>query len=122
MQVNESIENYLERVLILQERDGAARSVDVAACLGVTKASVSHAMKLLRENGYITMDDDKAIALTPSGREIAERMYERHRTLAKFLMRLGVDEETAFADACKIEHDLSVQTFEAICRHVGRDW
>ncbi len=122
MQLNESIENYLERVLILEERDGTARSVDIAAELGVTKASVSHAMKLLRENGYITMEGDKAIVLTDAGREIAERMYERHRTLAQFLMRLGVGEAAAFADACKIEHDLSPETFEAIRRHAGRDW
>ncbi len=122
MQVNESIENYLERILILQEKNGCARSVDIAGALGVTKASVSHATKLLRENGFITMDEDKCILLTPPGREIAEKMYRRHRAIAGFLLRLGVSEETAFADACKIEHDISAESFEAICRHSDLDW
>ncbi|MEN6472343.1 MAG: metal-dependent transcriptional regulator [Clostridiaceae bacterium] len=117
MQINESIENYLERILMLYRKKGCARSVDIAAELNVTKASVSHATKLLRENGYITMDDDNCIFLTDAGREIAERMYERHETLAGFLMRLGVSEKTAFADACKIEHDISAETFNAICAH-----
>lgn len=118
MQVNESIENYLEMILILQNKKGYARSIDIATELGVTKPSVSHAMKLLRENQYIVMESDGAITLTESGFEIAERMYERHRMLAKFLMSLGVDEKTAFEDACKIEHDISDQSFEAICRHI----
>lgn len=93
MQVNESIEDYLEQILIQQEKNGCARSVDIAISLGVTKASVSHATKLLRENDYIHMADDKCITLTDSGREIAERMYQRHRVLAQFLMRLGVQED-----------------------------
>lgn len=117
MQINESIENYLERILMLQKEKGAARSIDIAAALGVTKPSVSHATKLLRKNGYITMDGDNLIYLTDAGREIAERMYERHTTLACFLMRLGVSRETAFADACKMEHDISAETFDAICAH-----
>lgn len=119
MQMNESIENYLERILMLQQKKGCARSVDIAAELGVTKPSVSHATKLLRQNGYITMDSDNCIYLTDSGREIAERMYERHRMLAQFLMRLGVNEETALADACRMEHDISEETFEAICAHAA---
>ena len=118
MQVNESIENYLEMILILQNKKGYARSIDIATGLGVTKPSVSHAMKLLRENQYIVMNPDGYITLTDSGAEIAERMYERHRMLAKFLMSLGVDEETAFDDACKIEHDISDKSFEAICKHI----
>ena len=122
MQVNKSIEDYLEQILIQQEENGCARSVDVAFSLGVTKASVSHATKLLRENGYIVMADDKCITLTPSGREIAEKMYQRHRVLARFLMRLGVCEEVAFADACRMEHDISAETFSAICRHADADW
>lgn len=121
MQINESIENYLERILILQQRKGCARSVDIASELSVTKPSVSHATKLLRENGYITMDSDNVIFLTAAGREIAERMYERHRLLAKFLMQIGVSEQTAFADACKIEHDISAESFDAICRHAKQD-
>ncbi|HWS29302.1 MAG TPA: metal-dependent transcriptional regulator [Clostridia bacterium] len=119
MQINESIENYLERILMLQQKKGCARSIDIAAELNVTKPSVSHATKLLRENGYITMDSDNCIFLTDSGREIAERMYERHQTLAQFLMRLGVSEKTAFADACKMEHDISKETFDAICAHAN---
>lgn len=122
MQVNESIENYLEQILIQQEKNGCARSVDIANSLGVTKASVSHATKLLRENGYILMADDKCITLTPPGREIAERIYRRHRVLAQFLMRLGVSEEAAFADACKMEHDISAESFAAICRHADGEW
>ena len=122
MQVNESIEDYLEQILIQQEKNGCARSVDIAISLGVTKASVSHATKLLRENDYIHMADDKCITLTDSGREIAERMYQRHRVLAQFLMRLGVQETTAFADACRIEHDISTETFAAICRHAEKGW
>lgn len=117
MQINESIENYLERILILQLKKGCVRSVEIAGELGVTKPSVSHATKLLRENGYITMDSDNCIALTPAGREIAARMYERHQLLAQFLMQIGVCEETAFADACKIEHDISKESFDAICKH-----
>ncbi len=120
MQMNESIENYLERILILQQKKGAARSVDIASELSVTKPSVSHATKLLRENGYITMDGDNVIFLTAAGREIAERMYERHQMLAKFLMQLGVSKENAFADACKMEHDISAESFDAICRHAGK--
>lgn len=117
MQINESIENYLERILILQMRKGSARSVDIAAELGVTKPSVSHAMKLLRENGYIAMDADNVITLTPPGLEIASRMYERHEKLAGFLMAIGVSEQTAFTDACRMEHDISRETFAAICAH-----
>ena len=122
MQVNESIEDYLEQILIQQEKFGCARSVDIATNLSVTKASVSHATKLLRENFYIHMDDDKCITLTETGREIAESMYQRHRVLAQFLMRLGVQEETAFADACRMEHDISAETFSAICRHAEKGW
>ena len=122
MQVNESIEDYLEQILIQQEKCGCARSVDIATNLGVTKASVSHATKLLRENFYIHMDDDKCITLTETGREIAESMYQRHLVLAQFLMRLGVREETAFADACRMEHDISAETFSAICRHAEKGW
>ena len=99
------------------EQHGSARSVDIAAHLGVTKPSVSFAMKRLRENGYITMDRDGLITLTPSGMDIAARMLDRHHTLTKFLMELGVDAETAEEDACKMEHDISEQTYTALCRH-----
>lgn len=114
MQINESSENYLEMILMLQKEKGYVRSVDIAAGLGVTKPSVSYAMKQLRENNYIIMESDGHITLTESGSEIAERMYERHRVIAKFLMSLGVQEDIALADACKIEHDISDESFEAI--------
>ena len=116
MNINESQENYLERILLLQRRKGYARSVDIAQALNVTKPSVSHAMRLLREEGYITMDRDNIISLTDSGMMIARRMAERHEGIARVLMRMGVDEETAYEDACRIEHDISQQSFEALLR------
>lgn len=118
MKIQESAENYLEMILMLQQRKGYARSVDVAAELGVSKPSVSFAMKNFRENGFVTMDDAGHIELTDSGRIIAERMYERHSMLYNFLVALGVDEPTAYSDACKIEHDISDASFKAICAHV----
>jgi len=122
LKINESQENYLERILLIQREKGVVRSVDIAEALGVTKPSVSHAMKLLRENGYILMDDENLITLTPAGEEIARRMAERHHGLARILMRMGVPEETAYEDACKIEHDISQESFEALrrfaCQHL----
>ena len=118
MKISESIENYLECILILSKQHGTVHSIDIAGELGVTKPSVSHATKLLRENNYITMDPENHIFLTETGRVIAERMYERHRLLAEFLMMLGVSEKTALEDACKIEHDISEESFNAICSHV----
>ena len=117
MQILKSSEDYLEAMLMMRERHGFIRSIDVAAELNVTKPSVSYATKRLRENGYLTMDKEGLITLTDTGLEIAERMYERHRLLARYLMRLGVSERTAREDACRIEHDISVETFEAIKRH-----
>lgn len=117
MKIQKSSEDYLETMLMLQESVGYIRSIDIAEHVGVTKPSVSYATKRLRENGYITMDKDGLITLTDSGMEIARSMYTRHRILTKFLIRLGVDEETAAEDACKIEHDISQATFDAICRH-----
>lgn len=118
MQIMKSAEDYLEAMLMMRERHGYIRSVDIAAELGVTKPSVSYAVKRLREAGYITMAEDGHITLNPSGQEIAERIYERHKVLTKVLVDLGVDEETAREDACKIEHDLSVETFDAIKKHM----
>lgn len=117
MNIHESAEDYLETILMQCLQSGSARSVDIATHLNVTKPSVSFAMKRLRENGYILMDRDNRITLTPSGEAIARRILERHNLLTEFLMRLGVSEETARADACKMEHDLSDETFEAIRRH-----
>lgn len=117
MKIQRSSEDYLETMLMMKEKHGYVRSIDVAEHLGVTKPSVSYATKRLRENGFITMGKDGLITLTDSGMEIAERMYERHKLLSQFLMHLGVDEKTALEDACKIEHDVSQQSFEAIRRH-----
>ena len=118
MKIYQSAEDYLEMILMLREQKGAVRSVDIAAGLSVSKPSVSVAMKRLREDGYILMDRDNLITLTEKGMEVASRVYRRHKTLTRFLMQLGVDEETAREDACKIEHDLSPQTCEAILRQV----
>ena len=117
MKIQESAENYLETILILRERKGFVRSIDIAAELEFSKPSVSVAMKRLRENGYIEMDEDGYINLLPPGEEIAQRIYTRHKLLTQFLIRLGVSPEVAAADACKIEHDLSDESFEKIARH-----
>ena len=118
MKIHESGEDYLETILMLCKENGTARSVDIAAHLGVTKPSVSFAMKKLRENGYILMGDDNRITLTDAGEAIAGRILERHDLLTRMLIMLGVNEETARQDACKIEHDLSDEAFEAIRRHI----
>lgn len=119
MNVNESAENYLETILILSKRLSAVRSVDIANELGFKKSSVSVAMKNLRENEHISVDDSGFITLTPSGREIAEMIYERHLLFSNWLMQLGVNEQTALEDACKIEHVLSKESFEAIKRYIS---
>ena len=119
MKIHASGEDNLEAVLMLQKEKGYARSIDVAAALGVTKPSVSVAMKKLRENGYILMDGDNLLSLTPMGEAIADRIYLRHTVLTQMLKGLGVSEEVARQDACKIEHDLSDETFEAIRRHLA---
>ena len=115
MQILKASEDYLETMLMMQTKHGYVRSVDVAEHLGVTKPSVTYATKRLRENGYIEMDKDGLITLTDSGMQIAAKM--RHHTLTNFLVDLGVDPETAEEDACKMEHDISDQTFRAICDH-----
>lgn len=117
MNIHESAEDYLEAILILRERQGTVRSIDVVHQLELTKPSVSVAMKRFRENGYIEMDADGFITLLPPGEEIAQRIYHRHKLLTRFLMALGVSEETAAADACKMEHDLSDETFEKLKAH-----
>ena len=117
MKIQKSAEDYLEAMLVLQETHGYVRSIDVAEHLGVTKPSVSYATKRLRENGYICMDKDGLITLTPAGLEIAQRIYSRHRLLVEMLIRIGVPEHIAREDACKIEHDISNETFEALYHH-----
>lgn len=120
MHVYESAEDYLEAILVIGSRRGAVRSIDIANELNFSKPSVSVAMKKLRENKYIEMGADGFIHLLPAGREIAERIYERHRILTDFFVYLGVPEDVAGADACKVEHDLSPETFERIKAHVAR--
>lgn len=117
MQIHESAENYLETILILHNRLGMVRSIDIATELGFSKPSVSVFMKNLRENGYILVDKDGYITLTDTGRAIADKIYERHQMIAEILMALGVDEETAYRDSCKIEHDISDKSFECMKQH-----
>ena len=114
MNIHKSAEDYLEMILRLTEEKGYARSVDIAVGLGVSKPSVSVAMKQLREGGYITMDKDSYISLTEPGMEIAKRIYDRHKVLTKLLVLLGVDPATAQDDACKVEHDISPPSFDAL--------
>ena len=113
---DESLEDYLETILMLQKSRGQVRSIDIANEMNFTKPSVSVAMKNLREKGYITMDITGYITLTETGRQRAEDVLERHTILADLLMRIGVSKETALADACKVEHDLSEESFKAIKR------
>ena len=120
MKIQKSAEGYLEMILMLSEKKGYARSIDVANEMGVTKPSVSVAVKRLRENGYLSMDGNGLLTLTESGDEIARRMYDRHKMLTEFFVSIGVSEETAREDACKIEHDLSDESYRAMCRHI--DW
>lgn len=117
MSIHESGEDYLESILKLQQQGKAVRSIDVVADLGYSKPSISVGMKRLRESGYITMDKGGVIALTPSGQAVAERIIGRHRTLTEFFIRLGVDPGVAERDACKVEHDLSDETFEKLLAH-----
>ncbi len=118
MEIHKSSEDYLETMLMLKLQHGYIRSIDIANELGVTKPSVSYATKRLRENGYITMEKDGLITITGKGLEIAKSMYERHQTLSQFLIRLGVEPQIAQEDACKIEHDISEETFQALRIHI----
>ena len=118
MKMNESSENYLETILILSNRKPHVRSIDIANELDFSKPSVSVAMRNLRENGYILVDQDGYITLTDSGKQVAETMYERHTMLSNWLMYLGVDEKTAAEDACRIEHVISEKSFAAVQAHL----
>ena len=120
MNVNESAENYLETILILSKAHPVVRSVDIAEELGFKKSSVSVAMKNLREKNHISVTKEGYIYLTDSGREIAEMIYERHELLTSWLVRLGVDAAIAAEDACRIEHVISKESFQAIKEHIGR--
>ena len=120
MKMYESAEMYLETILVLSRRKPEVRSIDIAHELDYKKSSVSVAMKNLRKNGYIEMDNDGHITLTKKGREIAETIYERHILIADWLIRMGVDTDIAAADACRIEHVISPESFEAMKKHVNQ--
>lgn len=120
MIIKESAENYLESILVLKNKKGYVRSIDIANELGVTKPSVSVAMKHFREEDYITIGEDGGISLTEKGLKIAEGVYDRHRTIAAALIAIGVDEQTAYDDSCKIEHDISEQTFEKLKDYINK--
>lgn len=117
MNLYESGEDYLERILMLKLRNGKVRSIDIAEDMNFSKASVSIGMKKLRENEYISFDDSDYITLTPKGEEVAKEIYERHLLLSDLLVKLGVDKKIAAQDACKIEHDLTPESFEAIKKY-----
>ena len=118
MHIHQSAEDYLEAILRLRETKGQVRSVDISLLLGVTKPSVSFAMKKLRENEFIQMDQENLITLTEKGEEIAMRIYDRHKTIMSFLTAIGVEEGVAREDACKIEHDISEESFNALRKHL----
>ena len=120
MAVNESAENYLETILVLSKTHPVVRSVDIAEELGFKKSSVSVAMKNLREKNHITVTKEGFIYLTDTGRQIAEMIYERHEFLSSWLISLGVDPETATSDACRIEHVISAESFDAIKKHISK--
>jgi Mn-dependent DtxR family transcriptional regulator len=120
VKIQESAENYLETILVLKNRRGEVRSIDIANEMNFSRPSVSHAMKQFRENGLITMDDNGYIELTESGREIAERIYERHTLLSELLMRLGVQETVAKEDACRLEHAISAESFQKLREYWSR--
>ncbi|MCI7529336.1 MAG: metal-dependent transcriptional regulator [Oscillospiraceae bacterium] len=120
MHLQESGEMYLETVYVLS-KNGVVRSLDVAEYMGFSKPSVSRAVGLLKQGGYLLMDKDRYLTLTESGLDVAKKIYERHTLLSKFLVRLGVDEKTASEDACKMEHDISDESFSAIKEHVRRN-
>ena len=119
MSVHESGEMYLEAIYVLHEKTGYVRSIDVSEYLGYSKPSVSRAMGILRSGEYIVVDNDGGITLTESGLEIAHKIYERHTLLTKLLVHIGVNEETAAADACKLEHAISDESFEALKKYAA---
>lgn len=121
MHTQESAEMYLETIYILLQRNGSVRSMDIADYMNFTRPSVCRGVGLLKKGNYILMDQDGFITLTDTGREAAKKIYERHTILSDFLIRLGVDEKTAAADACRIEHVISDTSFEAMKRHVAKN-
>ena len=120
MEMHKSAEDYLEKILMIQNKNGIVRSIDIAKYLEFSKASVSVAMKKLKESNYIVIDKNGDIVLTKKGLEVAAKIYERHEVLAAIFMNIGVDEKIAYEDACKVEHDLSDETFEALKNYVNK--
>ena len=120
MRLQESGEMYLETIYILLQKSSSVRSIDVGDYMGFSKPSVSRAVGILKKGGYVVMDKNGYLSLTDSGLEVAKKIYERHTTLTDFLVRLGVDKNTAVEDACKMEHDISDETFEALKRHANK--
>ena len=120
MHLQESGEMYLETIYILSQKSSSVRSIDVGDYMCFSKPSVSRAVGILKKGGYVVMDKDGYLSLTDSGLEVAKKIYERHTTLTDFLVRLGVDKNTAVEDACKMEHDISDETFEALKRHANK--
>ena len=118
--LHQSGEDYLEAILVLKEEKGTVRSIDVAQHLGFSKPSISRAVSILRSSGYITMEKDGRLELTQAGDQVAREIYERHRLLTDWLVRLGVPPETAAEDACKIEHDISPETFRCLKEHAEK--
>ena len=119
MRLQESAEMYLETILVLSQKSDSVRSLDVAEYMGFSKPSVSRAVGLLKSGGYITVDREGYLSLTKEGLEIAQKIYDRHKLLTAFLINIGVDEKTAAEDACKMEHDISDLTYEAIKNHLA---
>ncbi len=117
MSVTEAVENYLETILILSKQTSEVHAIDICTYMGYSRPTVSIILKKMRNDELVNVDSDNHITLTDSGREIAERIYERHTIVSKFLMMLGVKKETALKDACKIEHDISLESFEALKQH-----
>lgn len=117
-EIHESGENYLETILILQNRGVSVRSIDIVHEMEISKPSVSRAMSILKEGGFVLVDQEGFITMTDAGMEVAERIYERHRVLTEWLVDLGVDEKTAAEDACKIEHDISAVSFQKLKEHL----
>lgn len=121
MKIQESAENYLETILVLQKRNGIARSVDIAKELNFSRASVSRAMSLLKASGHIEIGNINQIMLTPSGLQIAEKIYEKHCIIKEFLVSIGVEQDVATEDACKMEHIISEQTFNCLKNMIKKD-
>lgn len=119
MQIRQSAEDYFEMIYMIKQKKGSVRAIDIVNEMGFSKPTVSVAMKKFRENGYVTVDEDGNISLTEAGQVIAENIYEKHMVLAKMLMALGVEETTAYEDACRMEHCLSDKSFAAIKKHMS---